>query len=25
MNCNAQINYWPVETANLSELHLPSN
>lgn len=23
LNCNAQINYWPVETANLSELHLP--
>ena len=23
INCNAQINYWGVETANLSELHLP--
>ncbi|MEA1878451.1 MAG: glycoside hydrolase family 95 protein, partial [Bacteroidota bacterium] len=23
LNCNAQINYWSVETANLSELHLP--
>lgn len=23
INCNAQINYWPVETANLSECHLP--
>lgn len=23
LNCNAQINYWPVEQANLSELHLP--
>ena len=23
LNCNAQINYWGVETANLSELHLP--
>jgi len=23
LNCNAQINYWPVETANLSELHEP--
>ena len=22
-NCNAQINYWPVESANLSECHLP--
>lgn len=23
INCNAQINYWPVESANLSECHLP--
>jgi alpha-L-fucosidase 2 len=23
MNCNAEINYWPVEEANLSECHLP--
>lgn len=23
INCNAQINYWGVEIANLSELHLP--
>lgn len=23
LNCNAQINYWPVEQANLPELHLP--
>ncbi|MDR2643011.1 MAG: glycoside hydrolase N-terminal domain-containing protein, partial [Planctomycetaceae bacterium] len=23
LNCNAQINYWAVETANLSELHEP--
>ncbi|HUU96852.1 MAG TPA: glycoside hydrolase N-terminal domain-containing protein, partial [Phycisphaerae bacterium] len=23
LNCNAQINYWPVETANLGECHLP--
>ncbi len=23
LNCNAEINYWSVETANLSELHLP--
>ncbi len=23
LNCNAQINYWPAETANLSECHLP--
>ncbi|MEA5402727.1 glycoside hydrolase family 95 protein [Arcicella sp. DC2W] len=23
INCNAQINYWPVELANLSECHLP--
>ncbi len=23
INCNAQIAYWPVETANLSECHLP--
>lgn len=23
INCNAQINYWPVETANLSECHQP--
>jgi len=23
LNCNAQINYWPVESANLSECHLP--
>ena len=23
LNCNAQINYWPVETCNLSELHEP--
>lgn len=23
LNCNAQINYWPVETANLSECHEP--
>ncbi len=23
LNCNAQINYWPVETANLAECHLP--
>ncbi|WP_129699286.1 glycoside hydrolase family 95 protein [Parabacteroides goldsteinii] len=23
INCNTQINYWPVETANLSECHLP--
>ncbi|AYB31956.1 glycoside hydrolase family 95 protein [Chryseolinea soli] len=23
INCNAQINYWPVEIANLSECHLP--
>ncbi|WP_347840599.1 glycoside hydrolase family 95 protein [uncultured Draconibacterium sp.] len=23
LNCNAQINYWAVETVNLSELHLP--
>jgi alpha-L-fucosidase 2 len=23
LNCNAEINYWPVETANLSELHEP--
>ena len=23
LNCNAQINYWPVEVANLSECHLP--
>lgn len=23
LNCNAQINYWGVEIANLSELHLP--
>jgi alpha-L-fucosidase 2 len=23
LNCNAEINYWPVETCNLSELHEP--
>lgn len=23
INCNTQINYWPVEVTNLSELHLP--
>lgn len=23
LNCNAEINYWPVETCNLSECHLP--
>lgn len=23
INCNTQINYWPVETTNLSECHLP--
>lgn len=23
INCNAQLNYWPVESANLSECHLP--
>ncbi|WP_242135649.1 glycoside hydrolase family 95 protein [Aestuariivivens marinum] len=23
LNCNAQINYWPVETGNLSECHIP--
>ncbi|MFD2968719.1 glycoside hydrolase family 95 protein [Sphingobacterium bambusae] len=23
INCNAQINYWPVESANLSECHSP--
>ena len=23
LNCNAQINYWPVEAANLAECHLP--
>jgi alpha-L-fucosidase 2 len=23
LNCNAEINYWPVETANLSECHWP--
>ena len=23
LNCNAQINYWPVESANLPECHLP--
>jgi alpha-L-fucosidase 2 len=23
INCNAQINYWPVEAANLAECHLP--
>jgi alpha-L-fucosidase 2 len=23
LNCNAQINYWPVEICNLSECHLP--
>jgi alpha-L-fucosidase 2 len=23
LNCNAEINYWPAETANLSECHLP--
>jgi alpha-L-fucosidase 2 len=23
LNCNAQINYWPVEVVNLSECHLP--
>jgi alpha-L-fucosidase 2 len=23
LNCNAQINYWPVEVANLAECHLP--
>ncbi len=23
LNCNAEINYWPVETANLAECHLP--
>jgi alpha-L-fucosidase 2 len=23
LNCNAQINYWPVETANLAECHEP--
>jgi len=23
INCNAQINYWPVESSNLSECHLP--
>ena len=23
VNCNTQINYWPVELANLSECHLP--
>ena len=23
INCNTQINYWPVEMANLSECHLP--
>lgn len=23
INCNAEINYWPVETTNLSELHAP--
>ena len=23
LNCNAQINYWPVETTNLAECHLP--
>jgi len=23
LNCNAEINYWPVESANLAECHLP--
>ncbi|HUT60937.1 MAG TPA: glycoside hydrolase N-terminal domain-containing protein [Phycisphaerae bacterium] len=23
LNCNAEINYWPVEVANLSQCHLP--
>jgi alpha-L-fucosidase 2 len=23
LNCNAEINYWPVEAANLAECHLP--
>lgn len=23
INCNAQLNYWPVESGNLSECHLP--
>ena len=23
LNCNAQINYWPADVANLSECHLP--
>lgn len=23
INCNTQLNYWPVETGNLSECHLP--
>jgi alpha-L-fucosidase 2 len=23
LNCNAEINYWPVETANLGECHMP--
>lgn len=23
LNCNAEINYWPVESANLSECHMP--
>ena len=23
LNCNVQINYWPVEAANLSECHMP--
>ena len=23
LNCNAEINYWPIETANLGECHLP--
>lgn len=23
LNCNAEINYWPVETGNLAECHLP--
>lgn len=23
LNCNAEINYWPVEASNLSECHLP--
>ena len=23
LNCNAEINYWPVETGNLGECHLP--